>query len=532
MNIPLSKSFVYLSTLLYLLVPFLLFVTFWLKAIYAVPVIGIVLYCLYQASRDIRANDPVKSQLSPRQLRQIYIGVGILAVWVFFSGIGNLAYQNSDFEVRNAILRDLVEQEWPIMYSSNINAPGQATIQNKFVLIYYFGYWLPAAGVGKLAGLQAANLFLMVWALLGLSLVYALLCIYLKKTTFLIVVLLVFWSGLDGVGTMLMTLMYGKGPEFGLLSHIEWWAEPANVNAQFSSNTTLLYWVFNQTIPLWLCILLVLINRSSAYLFFVLTLSLFLAPLGTIGLVPLVIFLLVKEAAERGVGATVNRYLNVVNLVGAATVFGITFLFFTANKAGSLRGIVPMAPLGYGLFLLLEVGLLIGFLFVVQRAHRQLLLFCAVLLLLIPFVRIGSLYDFSMRASIAYLFVLFVLTAKTLLDRQVERKLKVGLLVYLLIGSITPGLELTRSVFFTGSHYLYAARQVLVAHHEDQLIPRFIRDRIKERAFLYDPIKTLSHYNAHILIDQFIGESRGTIFADYLLNRRSAEPARVVADHS
>lgn len=532
MTISIKKSFVYLSTVFYLLVPFLLFVLFWIRPAYSIPVIAILGYCAYRLIHDVRAKESEIIHLSPRQLRQIYIGVGMLAVWVFFSGIGNLAYQNSDFEVRNAILRDLVQQPWPIMYGSNVNAPGQATIHDKFLLIYYFGYWLPAAGVGKLAGLQAANLFLIGWTLLGLSLVYALLCIYLKKTTYLIVLLLIFWSGLDSVGSLLTTLMYGRGPEFGLLSHIEWWAEPAHVNAQFSSNTTLLYWVFNQTIPLWLCILLVLINRSSAYLFFVLTLSLFLAPIGTIGLVPLLAFQLVKKASERGIIATVSDYLTFANFVGAAAVFGITFLFFTANKAGSLRGFVAMDTLGYGLFFLLEVGLLIGFLFVVQRSSRSLILFCAVLLLLIPFVKLGRLYDFSMRASIAYLFVLFALTAKTMLDRQVDRKVKLGLLAYLLIGSITPGLELTRSVFFTGSHYLYETRQLLAARHEDQLIPRFIRSRIKERAFLYDPIKTLNRYNAHILIDQFIGESTGTFFSDHLLNRRSAQPVKALAGRS
>lgn len=519
MTIPIKKSVVYLSTFLYLLLPFLLFVLFWIKPAYSIPVIAIIGYCAYRVGYDMGAKDLATIHLSPRQLRQIYIGIGLLAVWLFFSGIGNLAYQNSDFEVRNAILRDLVQQPWPIKYGSNVDAPGEATIHDKYLLIYYFGYWLPAAGVGKLAGLQAANLFLIGWTLLGLSLIYALLCIYLKKATYFIVLLLIFWSGLDSVGTLLTTLIYGKGPEFGLLSHIEWWAGPANVNAQFSSNTTLLYWVFNQTIPLWLCILLVLINRSAAYLFFVVTLSLFLAPIGTIGLVPLIAFQLIKKTSEQGISVTVKDYFTFTNLIGATAVFAITFSFFSANKVGSLWGLVPMYTPGYGLFFLLEVGLLIGFLLVVQRTSRSLILFCAVLLLLIPFIKLGRLYDFSMRASIAYLFVLFVLTAKTMLDRQVERKFKVGLLAYLLIGSITPGLELTRSVFFTGSHYLYETRQLLVAHHEDRLIPHFIRSRIKERAFLYDPIKTLNRYNAHILIDQFIGESTGTFFSDHLLNR-------------
>ena len=68
---------------------------------------------------------------------------------------------------------------------------------------------------------------------------------YLKKESFWALFLLILFSGLDIIG--LPNYLFS-------FKELEWW----NGLFQYSSNTTSIYWTFNQTIPLWLIMSLLL----------------------------------------------------------------------------------------------------------------------------------------------------------------------------------------------------------------------------------------------------------------------------------
>ncbi len=173
-------------------------------------------------------------------LRTIFYLLLLTGLWVFLSGVGGYAFQNWDHHWRNAVLHDLITYNWPVVYSS----PEKGPIT---MLVYYVGYWLPAALAGKIFGWQAANFVLFLWTWLGVFLVISHLSLKLKTTALKAALLLIFFSGMDALGVLLFANEYPT--LWPPIQHLEIWSG----NLQYSSFTTQLFWVFNQVIPAWLC---------------------------------------------------------------------------------------------------------------------------------------------------------------------------------------------------------------------------------------------------------------------------------------
>jgi hypothetical protein len=92
-----------------------------------------------------------RSSLQHSQLEGDFFNCLPSFLWVALSGIGGFGLQNWDFNFRNAVLHDLVDYSWPVVYPQGR------------ILLYYFTYWLPAALAGKIFGWFGANIFLFVW---------------------------------------------------------------------------------------------------------------------------------------------------------------------------------------------------------------------------------------------------------------------------------------------------------------------------------------------------------------------------------
>ena len=61
--------------------------------------------------------------------------------------------------------------------------------------------------------------------------------------------IMIFFSGLDIIGCFIQEWNFQS---FASILHLEWWLE----GFQFSSNTTCLFWVYNQAVPAWIATLL------------------------------------------------------------------------------------------------------------------------------------------------------------------------------------------------------------------------------------------------------------------------------------
>jgi hypothetical protein len=478
------------ATALYLLGPTFLFACGWLR----LPVAVVTILALAGCAGAVLV--PLISWLrSPRPARTrpgwglaiAYALAALLVIgWLLCSGAGGFGYQNDDYITSNALLKDLIQQDWPVTITFN-----QVTTP----IVYYFAYYLPAALVGKLWGWTAANRFLFAWtaAGVGLALVWFVRIIRLRDMPrpvpmVMAVVMFCMAGGLDLVGYT--SFFQHRLP--ALTDHIEFWAQ----YVQYSSQTTLLYWVPQQVIAIWLITGLVvnalLEPGDLGALGIALATGVIWSPFGLLGLGPYLLLLLaITLGPTRRAELLRPRTLLVIPL--ALWVALIHILFITANTGQFPKGFIwefvndheKLAHtlgtfwwLEFGAVGLLALALLAGGVMSVMpepaspgkvtpehwRAALDsefglapiqvlLLLISLVTLSLLLIYKAGTFNDLAMRASIPSLFILWATVTKILIDMSRRGRWQQGWLYGLLVvliglGSYASIEEINRSIAF------------------------------------------------------------------------------------
>jgi hypothetical protein len=445
----------------YLVLPFLIFCLGFIKIYLAVPV---VLLFAWLAYRNFRQHSRDERQLII-PYKTLVITLALTLVWVWLSGIGGFAFQNTDFHIRNAIFRDLITHDWPVRYFSDPLSP-----TTPYTLIYYIGFWLPAALVGKLGGWLAANIALYVWTVLGILLALSLVAFKVKLSLPKLLLLFVFFSGMDALGSAikLAAIPDSYNPLWPPISSIEWWV----FNLQYSSFTTQLYWVFNQALPAWICMALLFTVADRSKLLLLWALCCFFAPLPAIGMFP---FVLLKIPHSLFESYHIERQLlpnnfkefftrlrkdiidlfTLENILGGGIVLAVTFFYFASNVQAKVTAVKEQESIRWFalvIFVLFEGLILWGVLYKHNRSNLYWYL-TGLLLVTIPLIRIGSAQDFCMRGSIPMLFCLLLLTAEVLAGQK--SSLRTFVIFLLIIGAYTPFEEISRSVYRTADYFIH-----------------------------------------------------------------------------
>ncbi len=451
-----------LSSVLYLALPYVLFFLGWLKWYFAVLSIGLLAIPLLdplRARQRAGENDPGGSGDTGLKLRHIVLVLVSSAFLLAISGVGGIGYQDTDWPKHNAILKDLVEQPWPVVYER---------LQEPIPLVYYFAYYLPAAALGKLGGWSLANQALFLWTWIGLVLAMLWFLVLARRASFAVVLLFVLFSGLDVIGEWLVTPQvvalrpeYQSGVDWG---HIERWA----FGWEYSSNVTGLFWVPNQALAGWIATGLLVYaishSRDKRRQLYYCGLTILWSPFVTFGLAP---FLLADWIAEQGTWLDrLRHYMTLPNLCGGG-LLAIVALFYSAKLylLSSLHGGVPQGfslaaaqdrqaqVIGFALilvFCLLEFGLysilIYGSRHDWNRKMQALFAAAMISLTLIPFYRFGAANDFAMRASIPSLFVLAILLTRALQSKSLATPWRLALVALVVIGAVTPAIEFRRHV--------------------------------------------------------------------------------------
>jgi hypothetical protein len=431
----------YRITYLYLIIPFIIFCMGWLRLSIALPIVGLIIFVLWQFLH----RDQASEEKTPLWI--IFYMALFAGLWVFLSGVGGYSFQNWDHNWRNVVLRDLIAYDWPVIYSN----PDKGPIK---MLVYYVGYWLPAALAGKLFGWKFANFILFLWTWLGVFLVAFHLNGKLKTSVFKTTLLFIFFSGMDVLGTLFFAADYPT--LWPPIQHLEIWSG----DLQYSSFTTQLFWVFNQAVPAWLCVVLILesndllfdrsnLNSPSFYQkLFIWSLCFFFAPLASIGLFP---YLCIEW--PKGMNfKLLFKNIHPGFLFASGIVVLISFLFFSSNSAAQERGFQSLTLMDFLPFFLLEGGIL-WLLLAPMKWRDPYWTVTGLLLLALPFIQIGSGRDFVMRASIAPLFYLMVMTGEVVFQNTVPRFYRWAFVFVLLLGTLTPLYEINRSIYRTFDYY-------------------------------------------------------------------------------
>lgn len=398
--------------------------------------------------------------------------LAVMLLWGYLGGMNGFFYQSSDWNIRNAVYRDLLSRRWPVVYPEKMTA-----------LVYYIGYWLVPAALAKPfywffgagVGWTAARMLLWIWTSVLTLLVALNLMIYVKADTrrkrIVCLIGLIGFSGMDVLGA-LITGRLGAVAAADTL-HLEWWS--LNRGYQFSSMTTCLYWVFNQTVLTWLTVMCVLFEEDPrSYMFWGLACML-CGPLPFVGLVILMLTkagaYVVKRAkagAWRQALAAVFSPSNLLMLAGVFPFLATYFLANNATAAGAAGGGAGVQ--GSAITALLENirGYLSGFLVVfvmdagvylcllLKKHWRDPLYWAAALsLAILPYFRLGASLDFAMRTTVPGVFLLMVFCVQDAMEamdrwresRSGEKLRWAGLLAVFLIGLATPAMEVFRGVY-------------------------------------------------------------------------------------
>lgn len=445
----------------YIAFPFLIFAVGWIKLYYAIPIVGILIFCFWRVCKD--SPQFWMPELNKDNVIKILFVLAVIALWVYMSGIGKFVYQNNDHPVRNTIFNILVEYDWPVINYDIL--PEKLEEFNVTALIYYIGYWLPSALVGKVFGLRAGYYAQAVWTVIGIALIYYFICAKAKKIVIWPLWIFIFFSGLDIVGVFLTNADIAS---YESIWHAEWWSIPY----EYSSMTTQLFWVFNQAIPAWICTMLVYVQKNNRNLVFILACCMLSSTFPFVGLLLIVVFLCfsrkypeLEQFRMSKKTVKVKEYFKclikdtctVQNVIGGGIIGIVSFLYLFGNtSSGRILQEDPRGPAYFNslpklvLFLILEVFVFAVLLYK-HNKNNKLFYFVVLLLCIIPPIKVGYSNDFCMRVSIPFLFIimLWIIEAVAKSWKEKDYKLFAGLVIVLIIGSVTPVLELKRTWTYT-----------------------------------------------------------------------------------
>jgi hypothetical protein len=377
----------------------------------------------------------------------------VVALAIFLlGGEGRFFYSNADWQVRDAVLRDLTVNSWPFVYSDP---------DGDLILRAPIGMFLIPALFGKIAGPAAADIALLAQNSLLLAIVLALGSTLFepRKRAILLTMLLAF-SGMDILGEGFQSLVQGRP----MADHFEGWA-----GIQFSSHITQAFWVPQHALAGWMGALSFLLWRARAIrlgLFFAFVpLLALLSPLGAMGVLPFAIYAGVRSLASGEIR------IGDILLPLSATAVAVPALLYLLSGGGTVG--VQFGHVPPGLYLLFELLEAVPFLLAAAAltrsdpAERPTLIIIAGCLLLMPFVQIGESTDFVMRASITALALLAAQTGLFLATKDdVRRGARRLVMLVLLIGAATPAAEVARVIRYRPSPRVHcslvtAGRQIV-----------------------------------------------------------------------
>jgi len=434
---------IHLATEIYLIAPLFVFFAGWLDygfAFLMVVMLGLACYKLWTT------NVNVSSEIF--NLNMLWIAVGLATIWCFFSGVGYFYYQSWDYHFRNAVFRDLINYEWPVMYDK-AHTP----------MAYYMGFWLIPAMFTKFTGLflgnaqqlfLVGNVYLFIYAVIGTALVFLELAAAVKVKSakgFLVACLIfMFFSGLDVIG-----FLFFRGNEQPFELHLDWWASVM----QYSSLSTSMFWVYNQLICVALMVFWVYNKRDIKSFGLMVPAMLFLTPYPTaiIGVYMIVLAINQFISEENKQSFLSGQVFSVPNLIGVFWVLPVVILYLITNSGGidKLWYVFDfISPERLLLFMVLEFLLYVGVVFNYFKKDVFFITTVA-LLILIPFIRLDRQNNFCMRAAIPALVMLAFFVIRFLFENisQPQKRLSCTALILLLIfGAATPCMEFYRGFYY------------------------------------------------------------------------------------
>lgn len=443
------------ASVCYIALPAFIFILGYLRLVWALPCAALLLAAVWFYFKN-SAKFPPGEQTSdliplPSSISRRHILLCLLAAFAVSSifGAGGWGHQTWDWHKHNAMLSYLSLEQWPVM----IEAEGV-----RHTLIYYTGYYLPAALAGKLFGFSAANQALFVWTVLGVFLSLLWVFVFSRTTAKWIIALFFLFSGLDMVGVF---LFHGKLTEVTFFhNHLEWWSWIQPLGKQIVSHLVLIKWLPQHAFSGWLLAALLMSDiargnfvRRCVFLASIGMLWSVMAAFGIAVFSALWWFVKIREPGQWQRPLTTPENLCVVPFV-----FCLLAYLSSGEMAGDFQFLSGDNFGVFLIFILLEFGLLWGVVFAAnrhlkRRGEGRFLGGDLERMFLLSLPAVCALFwladgDMQKNSSIPFVFILMLAALRMLESRElIEGNKRFGKLagyaiVLLAVGAWTPFVEI------------------------------------------------------------------------------------------
>ena len=439
-----------MGTILYLLIPTLIYLYGWVKTPVAVLAsASLIVATYYYIKRDIFVHHTGYFSIN---VWILLFSAGLIVLYTWICDIGGFTVSEIDSPWRESVFQDLVDYSWPVVYP-----------KTNLRLIYYFNFWMVPAVIGKLSGHMAANISLLLWFAIGLLLIYLLMVSSYKETNTSICLvslfLLLFFGGIKIIGFLYSEITNIFPYQYDLLQRNSGWLDCLfngySFNWLFRMNLDAAKNIINQTIPVWLTTLLVIMNkdRIENYAYIGLLLLPY-APLPFVGEAVLLIGMALfweKPSVQVWI-YKIRQSISTQNILACIGILPVFYAFFSANSTvSSESGGFMLLPLekfdtiriiSLLVFYLVEFG--IYYMIIAKDHYREpIFYFVLVCMMISPMIEFGKRggRDFVMNFSLPFLFVLMLWIIKYI-DRHIVNQVLSGtgllLILSIFLASLTP----------------------------------------------------------------------------------------------
>ena len=356
-------------------------------------------------------------------LRFLVILIITALITSVFTGVGEYVWTTDDHAFRRAILRDLIDYDWPLIFDpstqTNPDVAAKLAPLGNYMFIYYLLYWLPAALVGKAAGFGAANVFLVIYNSAGIFLTMLGMALYIRRASYSVLFTYLCFSGLDVIPYMIRTGL-GMGMYWGFEGYVG--------HMSMISNMYSLMNVYNQCVPCWLIVTVIMLSQNGRSLGYWGSLLFAYSPWAVFGLIPI-------AAAKIIAGKKAKDLFTVCNILTPVLFISVFGIYYKANSVATgvsgftwtffVRDGRPATDFLISYLIMISVEVLPFVLLLYKRMHKNYMFWTAVgTLLVLPVYKISEQNDFVMRGSMPALFILCIFLAQKISEISAERILK------------------------------------------------------------------------------------------------------------
>lgn len=356
--------------------------------------------------------------------KKMFVSAGIIIIlWMILCGQEGIVFQPADWNGRNAQLEDLVAYTWPVYYSD-----GSA-------FTYYIGHFLVPALIGKMFGLGAARVALMIYTTIGVYIIW----LYIVKITnannaikqTIVLLLLIFFSQADNLHNIVSNFFNSV---FSMNAQ--------KINFGFTNNSSSFACVFNQITCAFLVLCIFFDDDTKVENFIVLGVPMLLfSPFMLCGVFVLVAAATVKQIIHyrKNILIFAKKLFSVQNLCIAIVIFPILLLYLSGNIFSPKPDSLKFSFVSYSgrisvyiLFVLFEF-LIYSILLYPSNKKNVYFYVANAILLILPFCKMGVYNDFVTRISSIGLFVIMIMSAEMFFEKSNLKSFKVRQVILCLL---------------------------------------------------------------------------------------------------